>query len=312
MEIKISTDREKEFGILGNLAKFRSWSKWFVLLAFVVLILDSCRPDQSKQEQSPSQPEVQGHLFIIGGGDRPRAMIQNLIDLSGIDSAGYIVVLPMSSSVPDTSSWYAEKQFRDLGFDRLHTFNIQQKEQMTPVTLDSIRRASLIYISGGSQNRFMDIVRDTPLEEVIQQAYQQGSTIAGTSAGAAVMSELMITGDEYKHPEYTGNFRTIEANNIVIETGLGLMPQAIIDQHFIRRMRMNRLISACLEHPGKVGIGIDEATAIWVDGNQASVYGRGQVVVLRNANREVTMRKGLLGGELSMHIYLHGQRFPVE
>ena len=310
--MKISTDRKKESGILGYSAKCVSRGKWFVLLAFVVLILGSCRSDQSKQESGSSQPEVHGHLFIIGGGDRPRAMIQNLIELSGLDSAGYAVVLPMASSAPDTSAWYAEKQFRYLGLDRLYTFNIQQKKQMTPVVLDSIRRASLIYISGGSQNRFMDIVRDSPLEEAIQQAYQQGSTIAGTSAGAAVMSEVMITGDEHKHPEYTGNFRTIEANNIIIETGLGLLSQAIIDQHFIRRMRMNRLISACLEHPGKVGIGIDEATAVWVDGNQASVYGRGQVVVLRNANREVTIREGLLGGELSMHIYLHGQHFPVE
>jgi len=312
MRKKVSNNRKAEPLLFCYLKECMNRSKWIVTLTWVILVLVSCGSKQNSQEQGETEPEARGYLFIMGGGDRPRPMVRSLIELSGVDSTGYLAVLPMSSSVPDTSAWYAEKQFRELGLNRLHTFNIQQREQMTPSVLDSIRRATLIYISGGSQNRFMNIVRDTPLEDAIQQAYRQGSTIAGTSAGAAVMSEMMITGDERKHPEYTGNFRTIEANNIIIEKGLGLIPQAIVDQHFVRRMRMNRLVSACLEHPGKVGIGIDEATALWVDGNQARVYGRGQVVVLRNANREVTIREGLLGGKLSMNIYLPGQHFHVE
>ncbi len=288
--------------------------KYAVLPVLIVLmsLLVCCSDQGSTGSAGENETAAKGKLFIIGGGDRPAPMIKNLIEIAGVDSAGYIVILPMSSSAPDTSAYYAKKQFTEQGIDNIHTFNLQSEQQMKPSVMDSVVDAGLIYMTGGNQNRFMEIVRDTELERQIRAAYQQGSVIAGTSAGAAVMSELMITGDERKHPEYTGNFRTIEANNIILESGLGLISQAIIDQHFIKRMRMNRLISACLEHPGKVGVGIDEATAILVEGNRAKVYGEGQVMVLRTMNQEVIIKEGLLGGQFSTAIYLPGQQFSIQ
>lgn len=283
------------------------------MIAFwIAVVLASCQYTGKKESSAGSFQYARGDLFIIGGGDRPEGMIRKLVEISGVDSAGYIVILPMSSSVPDTSAYYATMQFRDVGINRISTFNMRGSEDMTDPVLDSVRNASMIYITGGNQNRFMEISREQPLEQAIRRAYRKGATIAGTSAGAAVMSELMITGDERKHPEYTGNFRTIEANNIILEPGLGLFPEAIIDQHFIQRMRMNRLISACLENPGKVGIGIDEATAIHVRKDKARVYGRSQVVVFENNKRQVTIREGLLGGKLSLTVYLPGETFHVK
>jgi len=280
------------------------------LSAFLFLV--SC--NQSRQsDKKPSQTDTHGKLFIIGGGKKPDKMLQNLAYISGVDSAGYVIILPMSSSVPDTSGYYMRKDFRKVNVTRTSVFNLQNEEQMTESKLDSIRNAALIYITGGNQNAFMEIASGTPLVQAIRYAYKKGATIAGTSAGAAVMSKQMITGDEFKHPEYTGNFRTIEANNMEIDTGLGLIKNAIIDQHFIQRMRMNRLITVILENPSKVGIGIDESTAILVDNNTADIYGIGQVVVLRNIEGETRVKNGLLGAKnLSLSIYLPGESFKIK
>jgi cyanophycinase len=254
-----------------------------------------------------------GKLFIIGGGKRPLGMVDEMIRLSGVDTAGYVAVLPMASSEPDTSAWYASKQFTDRGIQGVYNFNIQDAADCSTSCLDSIRHAAMIYITGGDQSRFMDIALNTPLHQTIKQAYQAGALIAGTSAGAAVMSREMITGSEFKHPEYTGDFRTIEAENIEIKEGLGLVENAIIDQHFVWRMRMNRLISVALEYPGKQCFGIDESTALIIDGNRASIYGESQVVRIINENQSSVNQKGLLGGRgLHLDILLPGDTIAFE
>jgi cyanophycinase len=250
---------------------------------------------------------AKGKLFIIGGGKRPASMVQEMIRLSGTDTSGYIIVLPMASSEPDTSGWYGSKQFREQGIEDVVVMNIGDAAMCPGACLDSIRRASLIYITGGDQSRFMDIVINTPVHEAIRKAYHEGAVIAGTSAGAAVMSEKMITGNEFRHPEYTGDFRTIEAENMEIKEGLGLIGTAIIDQHFIRRMRMNRLITVALEHPGYECFGIDESTALILEGDLLRVFGESQVVRILSRGKAASNEKGLLGGRgLEMDILLPG------
>ncbi len=264
-------------------------------LLFIILgifMLGSCQP-----ETPLAEAVAEGKLFIIGGGKRPDSMVKEMISLSGTDSAGYIVVLPMASSEPDTAGWYGRKQFTDRGAGNVTIMNIDDPLLCGEICLDSLRRAALIYITGGDQSKFMDIVLNTPVHSAILDAYRDGAVIAGTSAGAAVMSRRMITGNEFRHAEYTGDFRTIEAANVELREGLGLLEDAIVDQHFIRRMRMNRLISVALENPGTACYGIDEATALVVEDGYARVTGDGQVIrILFNGNA-VTNGKGLLGGK---------------
>jgi len=280
-----------------------------IFISFLMFSVLSCT-NTDESEDIVNQPK--GKLFIIGGGKRPPEMIQELIHIAGVDSAGYIVILPMSSSIPDTAAFYGIKQFVDQGIENVLAFNFQTIEDMTKPRIDSLKNASLIYITGGDQNRFMEIVSNSPVYNAIHEAYKNGSVIAGTSAGAAVMSKKMITGNEHKYPEYTGNFRTIEAENIEISEGLGLLENAIIDQHFVWRMRMNRLISAVLENSEEVGIGIDESTAILVEGNKATVYGNYQVVLLRHGSSETQYKDGLLGAEdLELNIFLPGNQFNI-
>ncbi len=280
----------------------------------VLLAMLSCNSTGVKQENKPLtiQERAKGKLFIIGGGGRPDAMVDSLIRISGIGEKGYMLVLPMSSSIPDTSAYYSSLQFREMGVSNIHTFNIQEAESVSEPRLDSIRKATLIYITGGDQRQFMEIVRDTKVHQAIMDAFLDGATVAGTSAGAAMMSRKMITGDELKHPEYTGDFRTIEADNMIIKPGLGLLEKVIIDQHFIRRMRMNRLLTVVLENPGYTGVGIDESTAILVHKNMARVIGESQVIVVRNSNEEVHRDNGLLKGKgLSLSVFTEGESFSL-
>ncbi len=278
-----------------------------LLLFGLALMLAGCSTNGN--HESGDQPA--GKLFIIGGGKRPLAMMQELAGLAQLDKEGaYAVVLPMASAEPDTSFYYLVRSFGEDMDYRFAMFNFADGNAASLSQLDSLRNAALVYMTGGDQNKFMQIVLNTPVHEAIMEAYRRGAVVAGTSAGAAVQSRKMITGNELKYPEYTGNYRTIEAENIEISEGLGLLQTAIIDQHFVWRMRMNRLIAAAIENPGELLIGIDESTAIVVSGDTATVTGNSQVVVLHNKNAVKRQNEGLLGSEgMELSVYLPGERF---
>lgn len=280
-------------------------------MAGMLLLSWGCR-EQAAEEPVSSPPLPGGKLFIIGGGKRPPAMVQELVRLAKLDKGGYGMVLPFSSIEPDTVFYYAHRQFMAQGAVAVVEFRIEEDGRIPASRVDSLVRASLIYIPGGEQVRFMETIKGTPIAEAMHKAYQRGAVIAGTSAGAAVMSKKMITGNEYKYPEYTGDFRTIEAENMELAEGLGFLEKAIIDQHFIRRMRNNRLISVAIENPGYTCVGIDESTAIIVEGEKATVTGTSQVIVLKSDQKEYSVANGLLGAEdIRLGVYLPGQSFTI-
>ena len=283
----------------------KAFKSFFFAVIIPLLFLSCASPHETG--------EAKGKLFIIGGGKRPAAMVQRMIQESGIDKGGYIVILPMASSEPDTSVFYAAKQFIDQGAVHIADFRFEKGLEPSAQRIDSLKNAALIYITGGDQNRFMEIVGGTMIEAAIRTCFLNGGMIAGTSAGAAVMSEKMITGNELKRTDYRETFRTIEANNIELGTGLGFITTAIIDQHFVWRSRHNRLITSVIEHPGLMGIGIDEATAILVSGNTAEVIGESQVLVYENPDRSFTVNENeKLGARyLRLRVLLPGETFGL-
>lgn len=257
--------------------------------------------------------DMKGKLFIIGGGSRPASMVDRIVKESGIDNGGYGIVLPMSSSEPDSSAYYATNQFYKLGVNNVYGLNFVKDEVLSVSKLDSIRNAKLIYISGGDQNKFMDIVQGTEIETLIHEAYENGSLIAGTSAGAAVMSEMMITGTELKYPKYNATYRHLESENIETKTGLGLITTIIVDQHFVYRSRYNRLLTAIIEYPELIGVGIDESTAVLVSGNTIEVVGESQVVVFTNPDKSKTTFNDKIGAHgIILNIYLPGETFKID
>ncbi|MES3019560.1 MAG: cyanophycinase [Bacteroidota bacterium] len=265
--------------------------------------------DLSGQSKSPK-----GSLFIIGGGTRSDELIADLIKTAGLDTNDHIVVLPMSSAEPDTSFKYIAVQLAKAANNPIGNLNFDKTTVNNEKWLDSLRTAKLIFITGGDQNRFMKTVLNTPVYKVIHDAYQNGSTIAGTSAGAAVMSRYMITGQQaLGDTTYKETFDKLWDKNIVFQEGLGLLHSVIIDQHFIKRSRYNRLLSALNAYPEFDCIGIDEGTAIIVHNNTATISGVSQVLKFSRPVSPGKTSRGLMTmKDLRLGIYSAEDSFRIK
>lgn len=277
---------------------------------FALAIFHVFATGRSFAQTKQSIASNKGKLFIIGGGHRSDNLINTLINTAELEKKDHIAILPMSSEEPDTGYYYIKIQLEKACPNTIANLNFTAINVNDPVWLDSLRHAKLIFITGGDQARFMKVVLHTPVYDAIHTAFKNGATIAGTSAGAAVISREMITGNELiGDSSYHETFRKLQFKNLDIKEGLGLLDSAIIDQHFIVRSRYNRLLSALAAFPTYPCIGIDEATAIIVRGKQATVTGEGQVVVLTHPiNLEV--KKGLIKiKDLQFSIFTEGDQF---
>lgn len=255
-----------------------------------------------------------GKLFIIGGGHRSDALMTQLVSVSDLQKKDYIVVLPMSSEEPDSAYIYFKKQFEKLTPNPIVMLNFDKTTATNKLLTDSLQNAKLIFISGGDQSRFMNVVKNTPIYSAIHHAYKNGSTIAGTSAGAAVMCEHMITGNQKLESKYTETLNNIRYNNLETTIGLGLVKNVIIDQHFLKRSRYNRLLSAMVEFPTHIGIGIDESTALIVRNKEIEIIGESEVIVVKKPKGITKSKKDNLVSikSLKMAIYTEGQNFKIK
>ena len=251
-----------------------------------------------------------GKLFIIGGGSRPDFLVDRMIKEAGLKSGETVAIFPHASEEQDSSFYYAKQQFEKRNLKALDCA-FKKDEKLSPSKLDSLKRAKLIYIGGGDQVRFMEIINYNPeVKNLLKSAYQNGKMIAGTSAGAAVMSEVMITGNQLKYNDYENTFDNIEIKNVETKQGLGFIKTAVIDQHFVVRSRYNRLLSLIIENPTYKGIGIDEGTAILVKNGAAEVVGRAQVIVFKNPKQSKKLNGDKLGAQgITLDIYLNGEKF---
>lgn len=257
----------------------------------------------------------QGHLFIIGGGDRSPELIGALVATADLRPSDYIVILPMATSIPEESIAYISEQLSAHTDHRITSFNFTKADADQRLDwIDSVRHARLIYMTGGNQNKLMEVVRGSKLYDALHEAYHRnGATISGTSAGAAVMSEHMISGAQKgEEGQESGSFREIKQDYAVITQGLGLLTNAIVDQHFIMRSRYNRMLSVLSDHPDKIMIGIDEGTAVIVTGRKARVVGDSQVVVVQRPQKLRVLDSGKASfRHARLSLYTHGDSFNL-
>ncbi|MDH4271314.1 MAG: cyanophycinase [Candidatus Aminicenantes bacterium] len=264
---------------------------------------------------SPALPRTKGYLFIIGGGDRPESMMQRFVEMAGRFGNGKIVVFPMASSEPEETGAGLVSEFASLGARQVENLILTREQALSESSVHMLDGAGGVFFSGGDQSRQMAVLRQTPLHRRLLELYDQGCVMAGTSAGAAVMSEVMITGEERRKVEEGHEFETLEAANIVTSEGLGFIRTAIIDQHFVTRKRHNRLISLVAEKPFLLGIGIDEETAIIVSPDETfEVLGRKSVVVYdaSRADTDVTSSGLIALRGVAMHVLVGGDRFDLK
>lgn len=278
------------------------------LFAALLLFLSACRPDAKVDEtktEAPKDillealPNGEGSLFIIGGGSRPPYLVDALIDCMK-DPDGLVLILPMASSEPDSAVWYARKQFEAAGLSNIRSLHLRADDAVGGPS-DSLLLASMIYLCGGDQARFMASVPHPAVRQKFKQAYEGGCVIAGTSAGAAVMSKVMITGDQKQEPEYESTYRRLRSENGIYSEGLGLLDKVIIDQHFVERSRYNRAITALHDHPGMPLVGISESTAWIVRENSYEVCGESQVLVFTSEGLQANEQTAL-HGEVQLRI----------
>jgi cyanophycinase len=180
-----------------------------------------------------------GALVIVGGG--------------GTVEPIRVVVLPQASSVEKRGE-EAAQMWRDSGAAKSSVVEFGD----VAAARAAIAAADLVWIGGGDQSQFMKEAGDAGLLDFLRERHRSGVVFGGTSAGAAVMSPHMLTGNPEDAPE------KLAPGSVEIVSGLGLFPGAIVDQHFVVRRRNNRLLSAVLTHPDHVGFGIDERTALIV------------------------------------------------
>lgn len=260
-------------------------------------------------------PHDRGHLVIIGGGDKTIEMMQTIVDLAGGPSAK-IIVIPNASSDPLESATYNVDEFKNLGCTNVDYILFDREDADKDSLVEKLNGATGIFFSGGDQAFLTRDMLGSKLLKRVYEIYYNGGVISGTSAGAAVMSEVMITGNELINKDSSENFISIQNGNIEVKEGFGFIKTAFIDQHFIKRKRLNRTISILLENPELLGIGIDESTCIIVNPDDTfEVLGENQVIVFDatdSTNIEVDKNGNLGAQNIKMDILLSGNKFDLK
>jgi len=261
---------------------------------------------------TPAINQDRGYVIPIGGAEakhKDPQILERFIDLCG-DNDARILVIPTASELDETGPLYQEL-FESMGAKAMCIPIEERDDCYVEETIATMERATGIFITGGNQLRLSTILGGTPVARTIRRLNAEGVHIAGTSAGAAIISEHMIAGGRSgPSPRESG---------VVLAPGLGLTNRAIIDQHFNRRGRMGRLLAALSFNPFICGLGIDENTAAFIapDG-VLEVIGHGTVTVVDPADlRHSSMsyvRKAeavsLIG--LKLHVLASGSRFNLE
>ncbi|ACV81133.1 cyanophycinase [Nakamurella multipartita DSM 44233] len=225
---------------------------------------------------APAAGPVRGIVMPIGGAEDKvgrMTVLREVVRLAG-GSAARIVVISTASSLGDEITHAYLQIFSSLGVSEVVGIRPESRAQAAaPDLVEAVDGCSAVFMTGGNQVKLAAIVVGTPLGAAITAAHHRGALIAGTSAGASILSTHMIS---LGSGGATPKFRMSQ-----VSEGLGLLPQAIVDQHFTQRNRFGRLLSLVANNPAQLGIGVDEDTAAIIrpDG-RLEVKGRGVVTVM--------------------------------
>ena len=239
----------------------------------------------------------------------------HFVDLAGGPGRANIVVFAMASESGERSGEEKAQDLRALGVQARNIW-VTSAQANTDSVARLLDGATGVWFGGGDQVRLANVLRGTKTEAAIHARYAAGAVVGGTSAGAAVMTTPMITGDERSpggaRRDTTQSFVTIARDNVVTDSGFTLLPGVIVDQHFLRRKRHNRLMSLVLERPPHLGVGIDESTALIVhpDGHW-TVVGASVAVVYDARQAILTPRSAstLGGADVRLHVLPRGSFF---
>lgn len=267
---------------------------------------------QSSLEETPQSTKTA--IMIIGGAEdkvHGREILQTFFCRAGSSDA-CIAIIPSASREPAVIGDRYQTIFEGMGAKMIKVLDIREREQCAdPCTQGYVEECTGVFLTGGDQLRLCGLLADTPLMDRIRERAQLGEiTLAGTSAGAAVMGHHMIAGG--------GSGESPNRSLVDMAMGLGIVPELIVDQHFHNRNRMGRLISAIAAHPDRLGMGIDEDTCAMVESDGLiQVMGKGTVTIIDPGEVSYTNQTHVGATDpisifnLRLHILSYGDRYHL-
>ncbi|MBD1829782.1 cyanophycinase [Microcoleus vaginatus GB1-A2] len=257
--------------------------------------------------------ENQGKLLIIGGAEDKEGdckILREFLRCAGGTKAR-LVIMTAATSLPGEVGDNYIRVFERLGAEDVRVVDTQTPEDASNSDyLEAIEQATGIFFTGGDQARIISCLKDTKLDAAMHKRFSEGIIIGGTSAGAAMMPDMMIIeGDSETNPR---------VDVVAMGPGMGFLPGVVIDQHFAQRGRLGRLVTALLLQPAVLGFGIDENTAILVSGDELEVIGESAVTVIDESEKLHDNIEGRLKDEglaicgAKLHILPHGYRFNLK
>lgn len=253
-------------------------------------------------------------VLVIGGAEdkiHGREILHNFFYRSG-STESRIAIIPSASREPALIGERYHRIFTDMGAQEIRVLDIRDRDQGSdPLILEYIAECTGVFLTGGDQLRLCGLLAETPvMEKLLQRVHLGEITLAGTSAGAAVMGHQMIGGG--------GSGESPNRSLVDMATGLGIIPEVIVDQHFHNRNRMARLMSAMAAHPNLLGIGIDEDTcALFEKDGLLHVMGKGTVTIIDPGEMSYTNESYIGANDpislhnLRVHILCHGDRYHI-
>lgn len=255
--------------------------KGYIFIVIILLLhLTSCRNSaQQELKYEPEKIDSKGTLVIEGGGDRIAEILKTIIKYSG-GAESKVLVVPFASGVAEETGIKQSAEFRVLGCKSADFIFCEKDSIDSPKNLAKLDGVTAIFFSGGDQVILSDFLEGTKFLERIREIYKNGGVVSGTSAGAAIMSRVMLTGEQRSDTTNSQIFNTIEKGDVETAKGFAFLNNIVIDQHFLKRKRQIRLLSVLMDNPGLRGIGIDEETAIVVKpDNSMEVIGDSHVMI---------------------------------
>jgi len=257
----------------------------------------------------------QGTLIIIGGGERKGDELTVLQEVASRAGNGKLVVATIATAEPQETWTEYREIFKKLGVKKVEWLDVRVREEgFKEEVVRILDEATVVFFTGGDQLKITSQLGDSYVYRRIEEIYEQGGTIAGTSAGASVMSETMLisgNGDESHRVDTV----------LGMAPGLGLIRNAVVDQHFAQRGRLGRLLGAITQNPRTLGIGLDENTAIVVHSDERfEVIGAGAVYVLDGSKvtysnlgePEQEMQKTMAVFDVKLHVLSEGNQFNLK
>ena len=215
-----------------------------------------------------------GTLVIVGGNMQDPAIVKRFIDIAGGPDAP-IVIIPTAGEADDDydNYWSGLRQWRENGARTLTVIHTRDRKVAdSEEFVKPIRAARGVFFGGGRQWRLADSYLNTLTHRELAALLNRGGVIGGSSAGASILPSFMVRGDTKSNEKMIGDHTV----------GRGFLKNAAVDQHLLRRNRQFDMLEVIDKHPDLLGIGIDEDTAIVVEGDRFDVIGKSYAVIYSN------------------------------